>query len=177
MAGSHWRPHAIFRERGYLVDEYVVKLRSCRDIAGDHGVHENAILHWLSKHGIKRRTTAECRKAKRWGLRGADNPMYGCFGSRNPRWVDGSSPERQSAYARCFWKEIARAVLDRDGHRCVRCHAPRSVTTRIHAHHIRPWAGNPESRFSLSNIVSVCEACHRWIHSKRNVANELLSRR
>lgn len=174
--GAHWRPHAIFREKAYLRSEYVAKNRSTGEIASEHKVTDAAILFWLGKHGIKRRTVSEARKIKHWGLSGAKNGMFGKCGDKNPRWIDGSSPERQTMYARSFWKEIALAVKSRDGFKCVRCDAPHGTKNRLHAHHVKPWAGNPESRFDLSNIITLCGLCHNWTHSRRNVKNEFLSR-
>ena len=34
---------------------------------------------------------------------------------------------------------------------------------------------NPDYRFELSNIITVCQSCHNWIHSKENTKNEFLS--
>lgn len=174
--GTHWRPHAIFRERPYLVEQYVEKKRSAKDIAVEHGVTENAILFWLTKLKIQRRTMVEVRSVKHWGLPGAANPMFGRCGSDNPRWIDGSSPERQRLYARSFWRELVLAVYKRDGFKCVRCGKSRAADRRLHAHHVRPWAGNPDARFDLANILTVCQPCHNWIHSRKNRARELLSR-
>ena len=164
--GEHWREHQVFREKEYLVEEYLNKGRSCADIAKEHSVTESAILHWLRKHGIKRRTVSDVRKLKKWRLSGEDNPMYGRYGDKNPRWIDGSSPERQKAYARSFWKEIAKVVLERDRYECKRCGAKHTGKNKLHAHHIKPWAGNPDGRFELSNFITLCQECHNWVHSK-----------
>ena len=173
--GQHWRPHSIFRERDYLARQYVSLLRSASDIAKEHGVTEAAILFWLGKHKIPRRSVSEVRQIKHWGSSGSRNPMYGKLGAANPRWIDGSSPERQSMYARFFWKELVRSVLKRDGYLCGRCGCKNSNANKLHAHHVKPWAGNPDSRFDQSNIITVCKHCHNWIHSKKNTANEYLS--
>lgn len=101
-------------------------------------------------------------------LRGSRNGMFGRCGAKNPRWIDGSSPERQTLYARSFWKELTRIVYERDKYQCVRCSSPHTNNNRLHAHHIQPWAGNPDSRFDLRNIVTLCQTCHQWVHSKQN---------
>lgn len=173
--GQHWRPEQEFRKKEYLIEEYVLKKRSTSEIANDFGVTDSAIIFWLRKHGIARRTISEARKIKKWGVSGKSNPMYGRCGSENPRWIDGSSPERQKMYARSFWKDISKFVLDRDGYKCKKCGATKSSKNKLHAHHIKPWAGNPDYRFELSNIITVCQSCHNWIHSKENVNNEFLS--
>jgi 5-methylcytosine-specific restriction endonuclease McrA len=117
----------------------------------------------------------EIRRIKKWGLTGKQNGMFGRCGAKNPRWIDGSSPLRQTMYARSFWKELAKAVYERDGYACVRCGAKHTKGKKLHAHHIKKWAGNPKSRFDLSNIISLCQICHNWIHSKENSGNEYLS--
>ena len=159
----------------WLEREYVARKRSAFEIASEYGGSEGNVLYFLSKHSIPRRSTSEVRASKKWGSHGAANPMFGRCGSKNPRWIDGSSPERQRMYARSFWKDLVRSVYARDGYKCVRCGAVHGTANRLHAHHVKPWAGNPNARFSLSNIVTVCNVCHNWIHSGKNVRCEYLS--
>jgi len=175
--GQHWRPDQAFRHKPYLEREYAQKGRSALDIAKEHRVTENAILYWLQKLRIHRRTTSEIRKTKHWGARGTANPMYGVCGPRNPHWIDGSTPERQKQYAHCFWKELIRSVYARDNYKCQRCGAEHKGKTKLHGHHLKPWAGNPNGRLALSNVITLCQDCHRWVHSKENKNREyLLSR-
>lgn len=176
LKGTHWRPHAVFHERDYLIQAYVVEKRSASDIAKLHGVTDGAILYWLRRWKIATRDVSSARAAKKWGSRGAKNPMYGRCGAKNPRWIDGSAPERQTMYARSFWKELVKAVYARDEYKCLRCNDSHGVTNRLHAHHVKPWAGNKASRFDLDNIITLCNRCHNWVHSKANVASEYLSR-
>lgn len=172
--GQHWRQPKPHWDKTWLRTEYSTKQRSAADIAQEMGCTENNILFWLAKHKIKTRTMTEVRKIKKWGLRGADNPMFGKCGSANPHWIDGSSPLRQSMYARSFWKELAKTVYERDNYQCCRCHSMRSGKKRLHAHHMKPWAGNPDSRFELENIVTLCRLCHNWVHSLKNKRDEFL---
>lgn len=175
LPGTHWRPHAQFREREYLVREYVDGGRSAPEIAVEHGVHENAILYWLTKHGITRRTIAQARAVKPWGPAGDRNPMFGRCGPLNPRYVDGSSPERQSLYAKSEWKSLVVAIYTRDRFTCARCGNPRASDRKLVAHHIRPWAGNPSLRRDPENLITMCAPCHRWIHSNANTNREWLA--
>jgi 5-methylcytosine-specific restriction endonuclease McrA len=118
---------------------------------------------------------SETRRIKKWGASGKANGMFGRCGAENPRWIDGSSPERQRMYARSFWKELVRAVYARDGYKCVRCGAKHTGSNRLHAHHVKAWAGNVDTRFDLRNIITLCEGCHNWVHSKKNTRREYLS--
>jgi thymidylate synthase (FAD) len=175
LPGTHWRPRKPHWDKAWLLNEYVTKKRSAGEIASDAGCTENNILFWLGKHGIKCRSMSEVRKIKKWALKGKANGMHGRCGCKNPRWIDGSSPLRQAMYARSFWKELAKAVYERDGYKCRRCGYPKSHGRPLHAHHVKPWAGNADSRFCLSNIITLCKTCHRWVHSKENESNEFLS--
>lgn len=168
------RIHKPFWDYAYLELEYLVKKRSAYDIASEWGVTEGNVLYWLHKNNVPRRDTRETRKIKYWGVKGIDNPMFGRCGSDNPNWIDGSSPERQSNYARSFWKEIAKEILERDGYKCVRCGALHSGKNKLHAHHLKSWAGHKDDRFELANIITVCQRCHSWIHSKENVNSEYI---
>jgi hypothetical protein len=159
-----------------LEREYLGQGRSASDIATEHGVTENAILFWLTKHAIPRRTMHEVRRRKYWGSTGPKNPMHGRCGAKNPRWIDGSSPERQRLYAQSFWKQLVQEVYRRDGFRCRRCASPHTRRNRLHAHHVKPWAGHPTARFDLTNLLTVCAPCHQWIHSRENLRREFLSR-
>lgn len=166
--GQHWRRAAAFRESDYLVREYIHAGRSAGDIAKEHGVTESAILHWLRRHAIKRRNVAQARKLKRWRLSGSANGMFGRTGARNPRYIDGSSPERQRLYSQASGKEFVRRIYERDGYKCQRCDSPHSKRNRLHAHHLKGWAGHPELRFDPNNVLTLCSDCHNWVHSKRN---------
>jgi len=115
----------------------------------------------------KRRLSQKASVEKPW-LRGERNGMAGRTGETNPNYIDGSSPERQRMYAHGTWKAVLRAVYARDNYRCVRCSAPKTTPRSLHAHHIKPWAGNPALRFDLDNLVTLCRTCHSWVHSKAN---------
>jgi hypothetical protein len=173
--GAHWRAHAVFRERQYLVCEYVDRGRSASDIAAEHGVTENAIYHWLTRHQVPRRSIAEARARKHWGAIGAANPMFGKTGPANPSYVDGSSPERQRAYARGEGKAFLRSVLARDSYACRRCGGGKKSPRGFAVHHIKSWADNAALRFDMENVVTLCRVCHEWVHSRANVAREFIA--
>lgn len=172
--GTHWRPAQKHWNKEWLVAEYVTKARSAAEIAAECGCRETNILYWLQKHGIPRRTMSQVRKVKHWGATGAANPMFGKCDEANPRWLGGVSPERQKAYARAMWKALRRAVMLRDGMKCVRCGAQPSEPRGLHTHHIKPWSKNESLRFDTENIVTLCRECHEFVHSRSNVTREYL---
>lgn len=99
-------------------------------------------------------------------LRGPGNGMYGRKGPLNPRYVDGSSPERQRSYSTAEWRDLVRVVRARDGYRCRDCGAEKHGRRSLHLHHLKPWAGNPEHRFDPDNVVTLCAPCHRARHAR-----------
>lgn len=173
--GQHWRPHAKHRERVWLEEQYVTLGRSTGEIAKEIGHTDAAVIFWLKRHGIKRRTIAEARELKHWGPTGSANPMFGRFGTANPNYVDGSSPERQRSYVQAIGRAFLQAVYKRDAYQCARCGSPKRKPRWLHAHHIAPWAGNKALRFDMANAVTLCRLCHSWVHSKANVAREFLA--
>lgn len=173
--GAHWRNPKPHWKKEWMEKHYIKCQLSALAIATLADCTEANVLYWLRKHGIPRRTTREVRKIKKWGMPGSANGMYGRTGEDNPRYVDGSSPERQRLYAQGKGKDFLSTVLRRDEYCCQRCQAPKKGARSLHVHHIMPWAGNKNLRFDLNNVVTVCDSCHNWIHSKKNTKRAYLN--
>jgi len=171
---QHWRTPQPFREREWLQTNYAKKQRSTGDIAKEFSVTDAAILFWLRKHGIPRRTVSEARGIKHWGLPGEDNPMFGLFGELNPNFIDGSSPERQRMYARSEGKKFICEALSIGRYCCARCGAKKLKENPLHVHHLKSWAGNPSLRFDLLNVAVLCRNCHLYVHSNNNTTREFI---
>jgi hypothetical protein len=175
VQGTHWRQPAPHWNADWLREQYETQGRSTGEIAAEVGTTDAAIIYWLRKHGICRRSIAEARALKHWGASGAANPMHGKTGAANPRYVDGSSPERQRMYVRGEGRAFLRDVLERDAYRCRRCDAPKTGPRSLHVHHLKPWAGNQALRFDRNNAVTLCRPCHSWVHSRANAEREFLA--
>lgn len=171
--GEHWRKPQAFREKDYLLEEYTKKGRSTGEIAAEFGVTNAAILFWLRKHGIPRRTVSEARELKHWGLKGEQNGMYGRTGEDNPRWRGGCTPERQAFYASREWAAACSAVWARDNATCQRCGIHHSKAVQFHIHHIVSFSV-VELRAEVSNLILLCETCHDWVHSKKNTQQDFI---
>jgi hypothetical protein len=122
-----------------------------------------------------RRKSADARRGNpHMSVRGARNGMYGKRGAANPRYVDGSSPERQRLYAQAEWMTFVRTIYGRDNYRCVRCGRGKRGPRSLHAHHLASWAGNPALRYEATNVVTLCRPCHEWVHSAANIGGALV---
>jgi hypothetical protein len=178
MKGHHWRTPQPFWDKAWLQKHYVDQSMSTGEIASMFGVTDSAILFWLRKHGIERRTVAQARKIKHWGQTGSDNPMWNKRGELNPRWLGGVTPDRQSFYTSRAWKSACALVWKRDGATCRRCGLNKSESKDMpfHIHHIVSFA-DKNLRADPSNLVLLCETCHQFVHSKRNTKNEFLSKK
>jgi 5-methylcytosine-specific restriction endonuclease McrA len=174
--GAHWRTPQPFWEKHWLLTEYVLKQRSAGEIAAEFGCDERNILYFLKKHAIPTRSVSETRAVKHWGAPGESNPMFGRRGKEVPNWKGGKTPERQGFYSSIEWKTVAKAVWKRDRGTCQRCHkyALGRGGKDFHIHHIVSFAYAP-LRLEPTNLVLVCNTCHRWIHSRRNSDQQWLS--
>ncbi len=61
------------------------------------------------------------------------------------------------------------SVYKRDKYTCQRC----GSKGRLHAHHIKLFSTNPESRFDIDNGITYCIPCHRFIHARIEILNSL----
>lgn len=172
--GQHWRPRQPFWDRDWLYVEYVQKKRSAGEIAFQFGVTEAAILFWLRKHKIRRRSVSEARQVKHWGLSGALNGMFGKTGSQNPHWLGGVTPDRQSLYSSLEWAAASKIVWRRDQGKCQRCGRKKNGR-QMHIHHIVSFAV-ATLRTDSANLVLLCDDCHKWVHSRKNINSEFIQK-
>lgn len=145
---------------------YVEEGKSTVEIARIVGCSSRSVATWLSRHGIQARPTGAVSghkrndsEATREKMRAAKRDKY--IGSDNPNWKGGKlwkDPER----GRYQYKTWAKAVKDRDGWRCTKC----GSTDRLHSHHIKPWRHYPESRYDVSNGLTLCYQCHEQAHGR-----------
>ena len=157
VKGEHWRLSRPYWDRDWLAREYTEKERSATEIATQFKITENAILFWLRKHGIPRRSMSEIRSRKKWGLRGKANGMYGIRGDKNPRWKGGLASRPQGRIEYREWRE---AVIKRFGNQCSECGRKNLQGKELHAHHIRSWREFPAERYDHLNGVVICSTCH-----------------
>ena len=73
-----------------------------------------------------------------------------------PTWRGGITRLTQIGRGTKRYKQWQRAVLERDGRKCISCGTPE----RLEADHIKPWAKFPELRFDVSNGRTLCVKHH-----------------
>jgi 5-methylcytosine-specific restriction endonuclease McrA len=90
----------------------------------------------------------------------------------NPRWLGGVTPERQEFYRSAEWKAAVVAVYARSDAKCEHCSLDARTVERTFGffdiHHIISFALR-EFRAEVWNLALLCERCHYWVHSKKNV--------
>jgi 5-methylcytosine-specific restriction endonuclease McrA len=62
-----------------------------------------------------------------------------------------------------FDKKTIDAILERDGHKCVKCHRSNMIESVPHHIIFKSQNGKGEKR----NGVTICRYCHDWAHGKR----------
>lgn len=105
----------------------------------------------------------------------------------HPNWKGGKTPFylqiRTLVERSIHW---AQKVLERDNYTCQRCGSTKSGS--LNAHHLirlcdilRFYNINTieeakvcELLFDISNGITLCKKCHRWVHSNKNIKKEFL---
>lgn len=101
--------------------------------------------------------------------------LKGKKGATSPVWKGGITPERQAFYGTPEWKKMAGLVWRRDRATCQRCGRQKYNKEGIplDIHHIVSFAVK-ELRLELTNLILLCEKCHYWVHSKKNINKEFI---
>ena len=102
--------------------------------------------------------------------------MKGRKGALATNWKGGITAERQAFYANEEWREAVKFVWKRADAKCERCGRHHNTATRrgtFDIHHVVSFAVR-ELRASTSNLVLLCDECHSFVHSKKNVNREFL---
>jgi uncharacterized protein YlaI len=190
-------------DKDWLIQKYQVEGLSMVDIGRMVDRDPKTILHWMRKYGIhtrprgdtrnfkghrvtKRIQTIETRAklrtyAKTTGkvpyLRNGEHFNKGKRGAVVHNWKGGITPERQTFYRSDEWKEVVKHVWKRDDAKCRRCGLDyRTVdrkSIRFHVHHMVSFS-NKRLRANPINLVLLCDKCHRFVHSKKNITGEFL---
>lgn len=156
--------------------------KSLAEVGKEFGVTQVAIMYFLRKCGVERRSLSEANRLhrqtpeartkqaermkgkvlhRRGGKAGRKVPAI--RGAGNPQWKGGVTPEHFLIRNSFEYKEWREAVFTRDAYTCVFCgaHTGNGHRVELHADHIQPFATHPELRFDVSNGRTLCAPCHR----------------
>lgn len=69
------------------------------------------------------------------------------------------------------WRIWREKVFKRDNYTCQHCgiRSEAGIKVELHPHHIKPYALFPESRFDISNGLTLCKECHYKEHKEGEV--------
>ena len=81
-------------------------------------------------------------------------------GPESHLWRGGITPERKLIGA--WTGSVAFRIHKSNQFRCVLCGSGNG----LHAHHLDPVAHNPTRAYDETNLVTVCEKCHRELHGR-----------
>lgn len=99
----------------------------------------------------------------------------GCYaleqmsGKNNHNWKGGITPENKNDRGR--FDKIKNNILDRDNFTCYKCGCRGG---RLNVHHIYNFADYKKVRLSKSNLVTLCNKCHKKYHYIYGVKNNTL---
>ena len=149
-----------------------------------HNAEKNLVKDGSSFKGRKHSKSARDKIKASWV--GRDLSSYANNGAHiaamakedHPNWKGGITPERQSVYASREWAEAVKAVWSRDNAICQRCgknHNDGSNRGTFHIHHIASFR-HKERRCDPENLILLCRPCHLWVHSRKNINGQFISK-
>ena len=168
--------------REYLIDEYLNKRRTTRQIAkelyGNEKSH-SSINNWIRYFEIPMRNGSEAietqwinnpeRRAK------AGERLRKSLGLKHVSKCDKSVKDLRKTSEYSEWRL---SVFYRDNFTCLKCKAKRDKDIKIVAHHKNSFTEYEEQRYDINNGATLCECCHTKFHSKygniKNTENQFI---
>lgn len=86
------------------------------------------------------------------------------IGADSPNWKGGITPENRILRRNSQYQQWRVSVFKRDNYTCQNCGD--SQGSNLVAHHVKPWAVYLELRYELDNGLTLCQDCHKRVHSK-----------
>lgn len=137
-----------------------------------HGCGKTCSVHMAAVRKGWKYCSLDCRYKTMVGSKGS-NAGGGAWmsGENNINFKHGLSSHRAPRDVTKV-NQWRRRVFERDKYTCKRCGYDKGKILR--AHHLAMWSQFPELRYELSNGLTLCDECHKWVHSKNNINRELL---
>ncbi len=166
--------------KDFLEREYSVNRKNCKQIADELGCAESNVWYKIKQFQIPMRTHSESNSGKEFSVSHREALSQAHLtsskrrsGSENPNWRGGVAAKNFLARYEGTYVVWRRRAIRIKGNICSKCgkdlkercpHCGRTSDT--HVHHIQEFTDNPELRFSLDNVVILCEPCHKVYHKK-----------
>lgn len=98
-------------------------------------------------------------------------PRLSQCGENANNWKGGLTSLTRQIRTSLEYRLWRNSVFQRDNYACVFCGTRNGSGNGVylHAHHIKPFAIYPELRFAIDNGRTLCEKCHRVVHSKKSI--------
>lgn len=126
---------------------------------------------WMNIAGLKKDKPWNKGKVgilKAWN-KGIKNP--GMSGDKNVNWKGGITKINDKIRKSIEYKEWRTKVFKRDNYTCQLCLESKSVSGKLEADHIKPFAHYPELRLDVDNGRTLCKDCHKktetYLHKSR----------
>jgi hypothetical protein len=97
--------------------------------------------------------------------KGKKNAQPKLYGSDNPHWKGGITIKNTQLRNSYQYRDWRRSVYIRDNFTCVFCEI---TGGRLVAHHVKEFSLYPKLRFDISNGITLCVECHKFIHKKHD---------
>lgn len=96
-------------------------------------------------------------------------------GENNKNWKGGVTSPNETARKSISYKVWRKAVFERDNYTCVFCGEKESISGKLEADHIKPFAYFEELRFDIGNGRTLCKECHKKTDTYLHKANRYKS--
>ena len=149
----------------------LIKTMTMAEIAKYYGVGETVVFNRLKEYGIEGPSRSERLKGKKKSLAhrmAMSKAQSGRVkGEKHHNWKGGISNSSYNREARLEYRLWKKMVHEKSGFKCSKCGVEQGKfceccgqRVNLHAHHIKPYADNPELRYDVENGISLCSVCH-----------------
>ena len=167
--------HNITRET--LEQEYTKNKKTYAQLAVMFNCGETLIYNLIHKYGIQARSKYGNNKGRKFNIahreKLSQTKQGKWIGSKNPCWKGGVTTNNTIIRRNAQYAAFRTKVLRFQGHICSQCGKNLNEKCQCcghkpdkHVHHIKEFANNDDTRFTLSNAIVLCETCHKIQHKK-----------
>ena len=87
------------------------------------------------------------------------------------RSYDKTRPDYHKVYKTKRWRIARTDIINRDNYLCMSCKDMKSIDGGNIVHHIVPLEDNIDLACRYSNLITLCDSCHRQTHIKYDASS------